>query len=93
MFESSVELGDKIVIIDNKTGIKSPEGFVFEVDMGVATISVNGIRMDVDGEKLIGKTVFGSCTIEVVRAKGKCSKCGARNQTGNYCSNCSKKVV
>ncbi len=61
-----VKHGNRIAIIDDKTGTRSPEGNVFEIDYGTVTVTVNGERINFDGETMKGKTVFGPCTLEVV---------------------------
>ena len=57
---------DKVVIIDDKTGIKSVEGNVVEIGSGVVTVSVNGRKLYIDGATLKGETLFGPCTIKKV---------------------------
>jgi hypothetical protein len=88
VFDSKVKYGDRIVVVDDKTGLRTPEGDVFEIDMGTVTVIVNRIQMNFNGQTLKGKTMFGPCTIEIVNGKNMCSNCKSRGQTGKYCSNC-----
>ena len=56
---------DDVIIVDDKTGIKV-EGLVFYVDIVETIIISNNQRLSVDSENLMGKTIFGSCTVQKV---------------------------
>jgi hypothetical protein len=93
-WDTNFRQGDKIVLINDQTGRKSPIGSVVGIEMGSVIASVGGERIIFDGRvsqsEFKGQTIFGPCTIEIVEGENRCSHCGARNQEGDFCSKCGK---